>query len=144
VGVATVLIAQLYDRIKTLRRQDVSGLLEDSTLPTRDSEIARIQAAYGDMAPAIIADQRPFLDLTPPAYDALKQRILDNWEEILAIAAQVPPADQIARSLQEVGGPTTVAELGLTAPEQAAAEQYGHYLRQRFTVRKLARVLGLP
>ena len=35
-----------------------------------------------------------------------------------------------------------MAELGLTAQEQVG-EQYGHYLCQRFTVRKLARVLGL-
>ncbi|MDI9548306.1 MAG: sn-glycerol-1-phosphate dehydrogenase [Chloroflexota bacterium] len=143
VGVATVLLAQLYDCIKALNRQDVSDRLEASTLPTRDSEIARIQAAFGDMAPAIIAAQRPFLDLTEAAYSALKQRIGDNWDEVLAIAAQVPPGQEITRSLQIVGGPTTVAELGLTAQEQVAAEQYGHYLRQRFTVRKLARVLGL-
>src|SRR5690606_5822221 len=131
VGVATVLLAQLYDCIKALNRQDVSDRLEASTLPTRDSEIARIQAAFGDMAPAIIAAQRPFLDLTEAAYSALKQRIGDNWDEVLAIAAQVPPGQEITRSLQIVGGPTTVAELGLTAQEQVAAEQYGHYLRQR-------------
>jgi hypothetical protein len=36
-----------------------------------------------------------------------------------------------------------VAHLGLTMDEQYGAEQYGHYLRQRFTVRKLMRVLNL-
>lgn len=143
VGVATALIAQLYDRIKATSRQQAADLLEATAQPTRDSEIARIQAAYGTMAPAIIADQLPFLNLTETAYRALKQRILAHWHDIQEIAAEVPPAQSIAASLQTVGGPTTVAELGLTAQEQTAAEQYGHYLRQRFTVRKLARVLGL-
>lgn len=143
VGVATALIAQLYDRIKALSRDQVADLLEASTLPAREEEIARIQGAFGDMAPAIIADQLPFLNLTDEVYSALKARILAHWGEVLEIAAHVPPAPEMVRLLHEAGGPTTVAELGLTAQEQAAAEQFGHYLRQRFTVRKLARVLGL-
>ena len=143
VGVATVLVARLYDQIKKLTREEVADLLEDSYLPSKEAEIARIQAAYGRMAPSIVADQLPFLNLTEEKYSALKARILAHWTEILAIAAQVPSGQEISRNLQEVGGPTRVSELGLTAEEQAKAEQYGHYLRQRFTIRKLVRVLGL-
>ena len=143
VGVATVLVAQMYDQIKELARDQVADLLEDSNLPAKDEEIARIQAAYGSMAPSIVKDQRPFLDLTDEKYNALKAKILAHWTEILEIAAQVPSAQEITRSLQAVSGPTSVSELGLTAEEQAKAEQYGHYLRQRFTIRKLVRVLGL-
>lgn len=142
VGVATVLVAAMYDRIKGLSRAEVADLLEASALPPREAEIAGIEAAYGEMAPAVVAGQLAFLDLSETQYDALKARILDHWPEIVAIAAQVPPAEEIAAKLHEVGGPTTVAELGLTAAEQANAEAYGHYLRPRFTVRKLARVLG--
>lgn len=143
VGVATVLVAQLYDQIKKLSREQVADLLEDSYLPSKEEEVARIQGAYGRMAPSIVADQLPFLNLTEEKYSALKARILAHWTEILEIAAQVPSGQEISRSLQEVGGPTSVSELGLTAEEQAKAEQYGHYLRQRFTIGKLVRVLGL-
>jgi glycerol-1-phosphate dehydrogenase [NAD(P)+] len=76
-------------------------------------------------------------------YSALKARILAHWPAILEIAAQVPSAQEITRNLKVVGGPTNVAELGLTAAEQANAEQFGTYLRQRFTIRRLVRVLGL-
>ena len=143
VGVATVLVAQLYDQIKQLSREQVADLLEDSYLPSKEEEIARIQAAYGDMAPQIIADQLPFLDCTEGRYAEVKEKILAHWTDILDIASQVPSGEEIARSLKQVGGPTSVAELGLATEEQAMAEQYGHYLRQRFTIRKLARVLGL-
>ncbi len=68
---------------------------------------------------------------------------MTHWDEIQAIAAQVPSSATIAELLRTVGGPTTVAELGLSADEQAQAVAYGHYLRDRFTARKLARVLGL-
>ena len=143
VGVATILVAQLYDLLKRLTREEVADLLEDSRLPALKDEIATIQDAYGDLAPPIIADQAPFLNCSERRYDEVKRRILDNWNEIRAIAEQVPTADHIARTLELVGGPTTVAHLGLTKEEQYGAEQYGHYLRQRFTVRKLMRVLTL-
>ena len=35
VGVATILVAQMYDQIKRLSREQVADLLEDSELPPR-------------------------------------------------------------------------------------------------------------
>ena len=90
-----------------------------------------------------MAEHANFLKLDEAAYDAIKRKILDNWDEIQAIAAQVPPPEQIVQWLELVGGPTTVADLGLSEQEQALALANGHYLRDRFTMRKLARVLGI-
>jgi glycerol dehydrogenase-like iron-containing ADH family enzyme len=45
--------------------------------------------------------------------------------------------------LRRVGGPTTAAELGFDEEERDLAIANGHYLRDRFTVRKLAKVLGI-
>ncbi len=143
VGVATVLVAEMYDQIKRLSRDEVSDLLEASSLPDRDAEIAHIEAAYGEQAPPIIADQIPFLDMTQEQYDEVKRKILVHWDEIQEAASIVPSAEQVAHSLELVGGPTNVAGLGLTPEEQAGAERNGHYLRQRFTSRKLMSVLGL-
>ncbi|MCB0049221.1 MAG: hypothetical protein KDE01_32975, partial [Caldilineaceae bacterium] len=104
---------------------------------------AAIDAAYGAEAEAVARTHGAFLDMTPETYDTIKRRILDNWDEIQAIAAQVPPPAEIARLLEIAGGPTTVSELGFSRAEAALALDNGHYLRNRFTVRKLARVLGL-
>ena len=142
VGVATVLVAGLYAQVRDLSREQVSDLLEAAAFPDRAAEVAQIEAAYGAEAGEVIAGHRAFLDMTPAEFDTLKQRILAHWDEIQAIAAQVPPPEEIAALLAEVGGPTIVAELGLTADEQALAEANGHYLRNRFTVRKLMRVLN--
>jgi len=75
--------------------------------------------------------------------DALQHKILVHWDEIQAIAAQVPPASVVADLLRRVGGPTTAVELGFDENERALAVANGHYLRNRFTVRKLMKVLGL-
>jgi glycerol-1-phosphate dehydrogenase [NAD(P)+] len=143
VGVATALVAGLYAQLRALSRQQASDLLEASTLPPRAQEEAAIRAAYGDLAGDIIAEHANFLKLDEAAYDDIKRKILDHWDEIQAIAAQVPPPEQIVAWLQEVGGPTTAAELGFTEDEKALAAANGHYLRDRFTMRKLARVLTI-
>jgi glycerol-1-phosphate dehydrogenase [NAD(P)+] len=143
VGVATVMIADLYAQVRALSRAEAADRLEAATLPEKDAELAAIRSAFGAEAEAVARNHAPFLDMTPDDYDAIKRRILERWDEIQTVAAQVPPPDEIARLLAVVGGPTTAAELGLTDAEAALALDNGHYLRNRFTVRKLARVLGL-
>jgi glycerol-1-phosphate dehydrogenase [NAD(P)+] len=143
VGVATVLVAGIYAQLRALSREDAADLLEASSLPLGAAEIEGIRAAYGDLADEVIAGQAAFLNLSPEAYDGIKRKVLEQWDEIRAIAAQVPPPEAIAQMLRTVGGPTTVAELGLSQEEQALAAANGHYLRDRFTARKLAQVLGM-
>ncbi len=143
VGVATVMVAALYDQVRALSREQISDLLEAATWPARDAEVARIRAAYDELADGIIADHRAFLDITPEQVEALKRRILENWDAIQAIAAQVPPAAIVAELLQRAGGPATAAELGFDDAERDLGFDSGHYLRNRFTVRKLVQVLGV-
>jgi len=143
VGVATVMVAELYDRVRALSREQVSDLLEAATWPTRDEEIAHIRAAYGDLADDVIGDHKAFLTLAPEQTEALKRAILDHWDEIQAIAAQVPPAATVADLLRRAGGPATAAEIGFDDAERDLGFDNGHYLRNRFTARKLARVLGI-
>ncbi|MBU6350991.1 MAG: iron-containing alcohol dehydrogenase [Chloroflexi bacterium] len=143
VGVATVLVAGLYDRIRQLSRQQVSDLLEAATWPSRAEEEALIREAYGELAGDIVAEHKAFLDPTAAQMETLRRTILERWEEIQAIAAQVPAAQEVADLLVRVGGPATVAELGLDETERDLAVANGHYLRDRFTVRKLVRALGL-
>lgn len=143
VGVATVMVAEIYDRVRQLSRAQLSDLLEAAVWPARADEVAQIEAAYGDLAGDVIAEHKAFLDLSPAEADALKRKILAHWDEIQAIAAQVPPAAVVADLLCRVGGPATAAELGFDENERALAAANGHYLRNRFTVRKLVKVLGL-
>ncbi len=143
VGVATVLVASLYDEIRRLTRDQVSDLLEAATWPARAEEVARMEAAYGDLAADIVAEHKAFLDLSPADVDTLKRKILAHWDEIQAIAAQVPPAAVVADLLRRVGGPTIAAELGFDDDERDLAIANGHYLRDRFTVRKLVKALGI-
>jgi glycerol-1-phosphate dehydrogenase [NAD(P)+] len=144
VGMATIHVAAQYARIRAMRRQDMLNRLEAATLPDRGEEIATIEQGYGRLAEGVIKEHLAFLNLTEAAFDALKQRISDHWEAIQAIAAQVPSPETVADYLRRAGAATDAAELGLGREEVELAYRYGHYLRNRFTVVKLSRVLGLP
>jgi glycerol-1-phosphate dehydrogenase [NAD(P)+] len=143
VGYATILAAQMYEQIRATTRQEIADLLEAATLPEREEEIARIRAAYGALAEEMIAVQKPFLELTPGRFDELKRTILQKWAEIQALAADVPTAAALTELLRTVGGPTKPAALGLNTNDVALGVDAAHYLRDRFTVRKLFHLLGL-
>jgi glycerol-1-phosphate dehydrogenase [NAD(P)+] len=143
VGVACVLVAQAYEELKHISRQDVTTRLRASALPNRAQEIKRIETAYGPIAEDIAAIQAPFLDLTERGFELLKQKIVDHWAEIQQIAARVPSAQELTAWLKTVGGATTPAMLGLDDAEVALALDVAHYFRNRFTVIKLNRILGI-
>ncbi len=143
VGVATILVAGLYEQIGLMSGEQAAALLKESRLPGREEEIQRIRSVYGPLAPDIIAVQAPFLDMSEPDYARLKQKILDRWADIQEIARQVPGQARITELLRAAGGPVTAAALGLTEEERVLAQTMSHYLRPHFTVPKLMRVLGL-
>lgn len=143
VGVATAMMAERYDFLRTLSRETLLERLEGAELPDREAEIAHMRAAYGADADEVIEVQKAFLNLSQSDYDHMKHQIVEKWDEIQQIIATVPPAADIRRMLEQVGGHTNAAALGLDADEVAQAQQYGHYLRDRLTVLKLGYLFNL-
>lgn len=142
-GMATVIVARYYQQMREMSHAEAAQRLAASTRPDRAQEIQRIRFAYGDLTDSVVAEQAPFLNWSEGEYDRLKARILDRWAEVQAVAAQVPAPAVLADLLQRAGGTADPAALGLGAEEMALAEEYGHYVRNRFTAMKLSRVLGL-
>lgn len=143
VGVGAVLVARIYEVLRELTAEDVAKRLEASTLPDRGTEVQAIRRGYAAAADSIIAAHAPFLGLSEADFAALRRAIRDRWEAIQEVASTVPPADQLAGTLRRLGAPATAADLGLTDGDLARALRYASYLRNRFTVLKLARVLGI-
>jgi glycerol-1-phosphate dehydrogenase [NAD(P)+] len=145
VGVATVLVARRYQEIRQLTPDQVAERLKAVPFPDRQQEIRQIETGYPPaVARQIMVDHAPFLELTAPAYEQLQQKIVAHWSAIQEIAASVPAPQMLIELLRQVDGPTEPAMLGLAEQEVRQARQYSHYLRNRFTVMKLSRMLGLP
>lgn len=143
VALCSVLVANLYAKIRQIDRSEAARRLKNSILPDRMEEIARIRQVYGSLADKLIIEQAPFIDMTSIEYELLKERILANWDEIQVLSDNVPDPDQMEKLIIQAGGATQPSELNLTDEEVHQALKYAHYQRNRFTASKLVRILGM-
>jgi glycerol-1-phosphate dehydrogenase [NAD(P)+] len=143
VGIACILVAGFYEKVRQLTREQAMELLKTTSMPDREREVQRIRSVYGAIAARVIAEQAPFLDMSEDAYSLLKQKVIDHWGEIQEIAANVPTSGELVDLLRQVDGPTDARMIGLDEEEVALAIEYAHYLRDRFTVIKLSRIFGV-
>ena len=144
VALCSLLAANRYARLRQIERSQAAGLLAAASLPDRAADMQRIRQDFGPIAEKLFIEQAPFLDMTAAGFSGLKQRVLDHWDEIQALAAQVPTRARLEQLLRQAGGATSPAELGLSDAEVQQALTESHFLRNRFTICKLERVLGLP
>lgn len=143
VGVAVIVSAQRYDVIKAMSQREAAGRLAAAALPDRDADIAAIRAAFPHMVDELVEIQAPFLNMTEAQFAALKARVLENWDAVQQIAATVPSAAEVIGWLRRIGGATTAAEITLSDAEFELGVRCGHFYRNRFSVAKLSRMLGL-
>ncbi len=143
VGIAAVLIARRWQQIRELTVANVERCLAAAKISNPQKERETITAAFPFNPEAIIKDQSDYLSMSEMDFGALKNKILQNWDQIAAIAAAVPPPEQIVTLLQKVSAPLTVMDIGLESQDEANALRYAHYLRSQFTISKLGRLLGL-
>ena len=143
VGVGTVLMARSYRRLLDLSADDVRARLERTRPAQADEERIRIRAGYGPLAEQVIAEHAEALEMLPVLTKRMRTRLADRWEQVQAIAADVPRPEEIVKQLRTVGAPTDPADLGFTALETDDALRYAHYMRSRLTVRWVESALGL-
>ena len=143
VGIGTLETAGLWDAVRGMSAEDAEERLRSASLPRRTEEEALVRTAFGADAAEVLAGQERFLGMGEAEFESLKSRIAASWAEIRELASSVPSRAETERLLALAGCPTQAGELGLGAEEVAAALAAAHYLRDRFTVRKLARLLGL-
>ena len=143
VGVASILTAQRYQTLKQSTPDQIAAQMQWSHLPAREQQEQGIRRAYGPIEREIIKEYSPFLDLTEQRFDLLRQRIVARWDQVQAVASQVPTPQQLIDWLKSVDGPVDGRGIGLSNAEVALAPESSHYLRNRFTINKLWFMLGM-
>jgi glycerol-1-phosphate dehydrogenase [NAD(P)+] len=143
VALCSLLAAQLYARLRQIDRSQAVSRLAETGQPERSADMQRIRQAFGPIAENLFVEQAPFLDMTATGFSRLKQRVLEHWDEIQVLAAQVPTSEKLTDLLSLAGGATRPAGLGLSDEEVQQALTESHFLRNRFTICKLGRILGL-
>jgi glycerol-1-phosphate dehydrogenase [NAD(P)+] len=143
VGLCSIYAAELYARLRALDRETAAQRLQATPQPAPQADIQRIHTVYGSIADKLVIEQAPYLNMTSNAYARLQQHLLERWDEIQSVAAEVPSPQEVRRLLRQAGGAVTPAELGLSEEEVEQAVLNSHLFRNRFTICKLARMLRL-
>ena len=143
VGVAAIMCAEWYQRLKALSRGEAEDLLKRTKIPTRSVQIAAIERNLPYIAEELIESDPIYLQLSRTSkFKHIHERILDRWDEVQAIAASVPDPDTIRAWIKSLGGPVAPQELGLTKEQVEIAVDYGHYLRERFSINIIRKLFG--
>ncbi len=143
VGTASVITAGWFQQLARLSGEDMAERMAHAHLPDKAAEEQRIRQVFGSTAEQLIAEQKYFLEMTPAQYESLKQRVLNQWDELRIVLMQVPAPEQIAQWLQAAGGPVRPEQLGLTSEDISQAIHNAFYLRNRFTVARFIQLFQL-
>jgi glycerol-1-phosphate dehydrogenase [NAD(P)+] len=142
-GAATGVIADVYGCIRSLSRDEAAERMMSANYPDPSNEQAGLQRVFGERGTKIWEDGFSFSGIGQTDFQQLKRRILDQWDEIVEIAGQVPPKERIISLLHQVGGSGTPQEIGISDEKVGQAIRWAAYLRSRFTVLELNRILNL-
>jgi glycerol-1-phosphate dehydrogenase [NAD(P)+] len=143
VGVAAIMCAEWYRRLKALSRGEAEDLLKRTKIPSRSVQIATIEKNLPHIAGELIESDPIYLQLSDSAkFKHIREQILNRWDEVQAAAAVVPDPDEIRDWIKSLGGPVTPQELGVTKEQVEIAVDYGHYLRERFSINIIRKLFG--
>ncbi|MCD6356178.1 MAG: iron-containing alcohol dehydrogenase [Anaerolineaceae bacterium] len=143
VGVAAVMSAEWYQRLKTLSRADAAELLGKTEIPTRSEQTAALRKAFPYIAEAVVESKPIYLQLSDAEkFNLTKERMLEKWDAIQACAQHVPDPDTLRGWIKSLGGPTTPEEIGVSKKEAELAKEFGHYLRERFSINIIRKLFG--
>ncbi len=143
VGVATIMEAEWYDRFKAISKEEAQSLLDKATIPTREIQEKQLRQALPEIADELIESNPIYMQMADPhVFEQVKKNILEHWDQIQEIAALVPTADQFRTWFKKIGTPTTAQELEITEEQTRTARDYGHYLRERFSINNIRHLFG--
>jgi glycerol-1-phosphate dehydrogenase [NAD(P)+] len=142
-GAASVLIARLYDRLRGLSRAEAAQRLARFRLPGILEETARVQSAFGDLADMLLAGNPSFLGPLRQKIGQVSRRLIDHWDEVQAIAAQVPDAQRMSELLKLGGASDDLEQIHVSPEEVAQSLRCAMYIRDRLTILELSLMLGL-
>ncbi len=142
VGFATLFAADFYALLRQVERRQVEKWLASAGLPDAGLAVKHIRQLYDRGAESVIAGQQKFFDLNPDSWKRLKQRVLDNWDQVQSIASTVPPRRELEGYLSALHIPLAPSELGLSEKDIRQGLSAAHFLRDRLTVMKLMNLLN--
>ncbi len=143
VGVACLKTAELYQKIAQMDADEARRRLQNFQPASPEEERMQIQSVFGPIAPQLIREN----DLDEHGVgeeDAkLAKVIIQKWDQIRTIAQEIPAPQEMTRWLKEMEGPVTTEELSIPHEWVAEGLNNAHFIRKRFSILRLSRLLSL-
>jgi glycerol-1-phosphate dehydrogenase [NAD(P)+] len=142
-GVASTIVARLYEQIHRLSAQEAALKLEHFNLPDPQVEATRLRTILGPTAEFLIAKLPSFLGKMREKFPQVKANLLVHWDRVQAIASTVPTQEEIVTILETAGALSEPAQIHVQTQEVELALENAMYVRDRLTILELNRMLGL-
>jgi len=144
VGLASIWIAKYYEMISKMSIDKAAEQIRKIEKYNPAQEVKRIKEGYGEkIAPFIIKNQEKHLNRTLRDYSHIQEKVIDSWDDIQGIAAEVPSSIELKKMLKKAGGATEPDDIGLSMADLRNAMEYAQYVRTAFTILNICQMLGL-
>lgn len=143
VGVATVLMTDLYHRIFALEKDEVERMMMRRVPETEDAYMKRIEAAYGEQTEIVLRGLNG-LYRDEEKRGERQLRIVERWDTIKDWVKEfVPKPGDVRRMLKDCGAPVECGEIGVDEGLVLKALENAKEIRARYTVLRLAEDLKI-
>jgi len=142
-GIASVIVARLYEKLRCLSLQEAAQRLENFHLPDPQGEATRLRAFLGPTAEILIANQPSFIGKMREKFPQVKANLLAHWDIVQAIASKVPSPEEITALLETAGALSDPDKIHVPVTEVEQALENAMYIRDRLTILELNQMLRL-
>ncbi len=130
VGVATLYIMEIYDKLKNLD----SVKAHKEVVDWQD-----VYANYGELSAEVIK-----LNTPDTITDSINPKdIENNWDKIREIISSMPTKEQIYLAMKKAKCATTNKEIGVSDELKAQGLKYHPYMRRRLSLRRIANMIDV-
>ena len=141
-GIAALVTVREYEKLKKLTpdREKALGYVSRFDF---DAYAAYLRENLGHGAEAMIAGEKKEKKYDREKHAARLEKILGNWDKLTAIMDELPDSAELEKFMREIGHPTTFAEIGITAEEEAMAFTMAKDIRDKYVLGRLLWDLGM-
>ena len=143
VGIGTVLMLELYNRLAEMERPDFAAIRENiSGRPSVEDWEQEMRRCYRDGAEGIIELEKKSGKNDPEGLRKRLTAIEEKWDQIQALAGTAPKASEIYQVLADMGAAKIPADVGIPREYVHDSIRYGKELRDRYTILQLMWDIG--
>lgn len=141
-GVGTLYSLKVYDYLRQVTPDKEAALAyaQQFSLPDWNEKLT---AFVGPGAAAMMAEEEKSGKYDRQKHAARLERILDKWDEIMAVVDKLPTYVQVCAFMEQIGAPTSAADFGVTPEQVRTTFTMTKDIRDKYIASRLLWDLGL-